>query len=500
MTSVKQIPAARFDKINMPPDTFRELGHALVEQIAGLFERLPTAAVTTTAKDETIREMIRALNPASDAGQDAGALLEKTTRLLFDHSLFNGHPKFWGYVTSSPTPMGILADMLAAAVNPNVGAYVLSPVATEIEKQTIDWIGRFMGYPAGGGLLVSGGNMANYVGFLAALRAVTGTDARKSGLRNTGSNLVLYCSSETHTWVQKAADLYGLGTDSIRWIGTDAQKRMDPVLLEEKIQADKAAGNQPFLVVGTSGSVSTGAVDPLDALAVICEKYGLWFHIDGAYGGFASALPELKAQFAGLEKADSLAVDPHKWLYAPLEAGCALVKNPRHLTDAFSYHPPYYNFEQTRLNFVDYGPQNSRGFRALKVWLSAQHIGMEGHRQLIREDIALARYAFDILRAEADFEVFSTELSITTFRFVPPTLKDQVGVPETEAYLNQLNQAILNHMEASGTFFMSNAVLDGIFVLRMCIVNFRTSAADIVVLPDYVREVGQAIHQQQQSA
>ncbi|MEZ4942686.1 MAG: pyridoxal-dependent decarboxylase [Saprospiraceae bacterium] len=490
MTPVKQKPAARFEKINMPPDTFRELGHALVEQIAGLFERLPTAPVTTAAQDETIRAMLQALSPASDNGQDAGALLEKTTRLLFDHSLFNGHPKFWGYITSSPTPMGILADMLAAAVNPNVGAYVLSPVATEIEKQTIDWIGRFMGYPAGGGLLVSGGNMANYVGFLAALRAATGADIRKSGLRNFTPNLVLYCSAETHTWVQKAADLYGLGTDSIRWIGTDAQKRMSPVLLEEKILADKTAGNRPFLVVGTAGSVSTGAVDPLDALAALCEKYGVWFHIDGAYGGFAGALPELKTQFAGLEKADSLAVDPHKWLYAPLEAGCALVKNPRHLTDAFSYHPLYYNFEQTRLNFVDYGPQNSRGFRALKVWLSAQHLGMEGHRQLIREDIALARYAADILRAETDLAVFSSGLSITTFRYVPPDLSAHVGEPETEARLNQLNQAILNQMEAGGAFFMSNAVLDGVFVLRMCIVNFRTQAAHIEAIPEYIRMIG----------
>lgn len=496
MTPVKQKPAARIDKVNIPSDTFRELGHALVDQIAGLFERLPTAPVTAATNDEKIREMLQALNPASDNGQDAGPLLEKTTRLLFDHSLFNGHPKFWGYITSSPTPIGVLADLLAAAVNPNVGAYVLSPVATEIEKQTIDWIGRFMGYPAGGGLLVSGGNMANYVGFLAALRAATGTEAREKGLRNIDANLVVYCSSETHTWVQKAADLYGLGTDNIRWIGTDARKRMNPVLLEEEIQADKTAGNQPFLVIGTAGSVGVGAVDPLDDLAALCEKYGLWFHIDGAYGGFASALPELKAQFAGLEKADSLAVDPHKWLYAPLEAGCALVKNPRHLTDTFSYHPTYFNFEHTRLNFIDYGPQNSRGFRALKVWLSAQHLGMEGHRQLIREDIALARYASDVLRAEPDFEVFSTELSISAFRYVPPALNAKIGEPETEAYLNQLNQAILNQMEASGAFFMSNAVLDGKFVLRMCIVNFRTRAADIEAIPAYVRELGALIHKQ----
>jgi len=497
MTPVKKKPALRTDKINMAPDTFRELGHALVEQIAGLFERLPAAAVTTTEKDEKIREMLQALNPDSEDGQDAGVLFEKTTRLLFEHSLFNGHPKFWGYITASPAPLGVLADLLAAAVNPNVGAYVLSPVATEIEKQTIDWIGRFLGYPAGGGLLVSGGNMANYVGFIAGLRAATGTEARKSGLRNVNPGLTLYCSVETHTWIQKAADLYGLGADSIRWIETDARRRMNPVFLEENIQTDLAAGKRPFLVIGTAGSVSTGAVDPLDELAAVCKKYDLWFHVDGAYGGFAAALPELKAQFAGLEAADSLAVDPHKWLYAPLEAGCALVKNPRHLTDAFSYHPPYYNFEQSRLNYIDYGPQNSRGFRALKVWLSAQHLGMNGHRRLIREDIALARYAYDKLHSEADFEVSTNELSITTFRYVPTELKQHTGEPDTEAYLNRLNQAILNRLEAAGTFFMSNAVLDGRFVLRMCIVNFRTAASDIDALPGYVRGLGQKIHAQE---
>lgn len=492
MAVIEKQTTTRFDKIEITPDNFREIGYALVDQIAELFRQMPERPVAAATPDGAIREMVGAIS--SDDGQEAGHLLKQTTKMLFDHSLFNGHPKFWGYITSSPSPIGVLGDLLASAVNPNAGAYVLSPVATEIEKQTVDWIARFMGYPAGGGLLVSGGNMANFVGFQAALRAATGAETRQTGLRNLDSELALYCSAATHTWIQKAADLYGLGTDSIRWIATDKNTRINPDLLEQKIQEDLAAGCRPFLVIGTAGSVGFGAVDPLDALAEICKKYKLWFHIDGAYGGLAAALPEQKTSFAGFEAADSVAVDPHKWLYAPLEAGCTLVKNPRHLTDTFSYHPPYYNFDHSRLNFMDYGPQNSRGFRALKVWLSAQHLGMNGHRQLIREDIDLARYTYELLEKEPDLEACSNNLSITTFRYVPQELRLRIGDPEIGNYLNKLNQAILNRLETEGVFFMSNAVLENKFVLRMCIVNFRTTKADIDALPEYIRTLGQQVH------
>jgi glutamate/tyrosine decarboxylase-like PLP-dependent enzyme len=216
----------------------------------------------------------------------------------------------------------------------------------------------------------------------------------------------------------------------------------------------------------------------------------LWFHIDGAYGGFAAAVPELEKDFMGLEEADSIAIDPHKWLYAPLEAGCTLVKDPSHLTDSFSYHPPYYNFEQSAVNYVDYGIQNSRGFKALKVWLILQQMGRKGYQQLIREDILLAKYANDLFKRSEVIEIFTNHLSITTFRYVPKDLIDQKDNPETKIYLNELNQEILNVVEKSGKFYVSNALINENFLLRMCIVNFRTNVEDIHDFERFIIEAG----------
>lgn len=490
------LSSRRYERIELPAETFKKLGYALVDQIAGHNSSIADRPVVVTESAGALEKMLRSIASPIEEGQDAASLLENATQLLLSRSLFNGHPKFWGYITSSPAPLGILGDLLAAAVNPNVGAWILSPVATEIEKLTIEWIGQFMHYPAGGGLLVSGGNMANNIGFLAALRAKTGAETREKGLRGLRKQLTLYCSRETHTWVQKAADLYGLGTDSIRWVATAPDGSMDLEKLELGIQEDLAAGHDPFLVIGTAGSVSTGVVDPLEGISRLCKKYGLWFHVDGAYGGLAASLPELHSQFDGLEAADSVAVDPHKWLYAPLEAGCVLVKKPKHLTDAFSYHPPYYNFENSDMNYVDFGPQNSRGFRALKVWLSCHHLGMAGYRQLLREDILLARHAADLLGKTAGFQVFTSHLSITPFRYVPEELKDRAGEEEVELYLNGLNQALRNKIEQEGLFFLSNAIIEGKFALRMCIVNFRTTVKDIDAFPAYAMEVGKQLHEQ----
>src|SRR6185436_6101585 len=308
--------------------------------------------------------------------RDPGALLREAAGLLFDHSLFNGHPRFFGYITSSAAPIGMLADLLAAAVNANVGAWKLSPMATEIEAQVVRWLAEFIGYPSDcGGLLLSGGNVANLTCFLAARAAQAGWDVRKQGVAS-GPLLCAYASTETHTWIQKAADLAGLGTEAIRWIRVDRQQRVDVGALEVQYRRDIESGYRPFLAVGSAGTVSTGAVDPLPDLGAFCREHNLWFHVDGAYGAFAATVPGVPADFSGLRLADSVAVDPHKWLYAPLEAGCALVRNPAALRTAFSHHPPYYHFDERAMNYVDYGPRNSRGFRALKVWLALRQVGL----------------------------------------------------------------------------------------------------------------------------
>ena len=387
-----------------------------------------------------------------------------------------------------PAPIGMLAELLAAAVNANVGAWKLAPMATEIEGQVIRWLAQFIGYPADcGGLLLSGGNMANLTCFLAARAAMAGWDVRKQGVAG-GPRLCIYASAETHTWIQKAADLAGLGTDAIHWI--DGKRPMDLDELEVRYRQDIDEGYQPFLVVGSAGTVSTGAVDPLPELAAFCQERKLWFHVDGAYGAFAAAVAGAPPDLMGLQLADSVAVDPHKWLYAPLEAGCALVRNPAALRNAFSYHPPYYNFEVEGTNYFDMGPQNSRGFRALKVWLALQHAGAAGYREMIQDDITLARYLYDLALDHPELEAITNHLSITTLRYVPRELRASLGSKTTEDYLNRLNQRLLAAIEKSGEAFISNAVIAGKYALRFCIVNFRASTGDIEAMPQLVAQFG----------
>ena len=486
---------ARQSPVSMDAATFRALGHGLVEQLAGFIESLPRRPVTPGESPSAVRAALDLEGPLPQDGTAPGPLLEKTATLLFDHSLFNAHPRFFGYITAPPTPIGVLGDFLASAINANVGGWTLSPAATEIESQTIRWIAQLIGYPADcGGLMVSGGNMANFVCFWAARAAKAGWDVRQQGLADASARrLRAYASGETHTWIQKAADLSGLGTSSIRWIPTDADLRMDVEALRRAIEADVDAGDLPFLVVGTAGSVSTGAVDPLPAIAAVCQAHGAWFHVDGAYGGFAAASPEAPRDLAGLSGADSVAVDPHKWLYAPLEAGCALVRDPDRLPAAFSYHPPYYHFEERTTNYVDCGPQNSRGFRALKVWLALRHAGAAGYAAMISEDIRLSRALADAVRRHPELECTTQDLSITTFRFVPADLRARIGEPAVDDHLNTLNRQLLDRLQRGGELFVSNAVIRGKYVLRACIVNFHTSLDDVEAVPAIVVRHGRVV-------
>jgi glutamate/tyrosine decarboxylase-like PLP-dependent enzyme len=329
--------------------------------------------------------------------------------------------------------------------------------------------------------------MANFVGLLAARRARAPWDVRTEG---TGrGNLRVYVSQETHTWIEKAADMFGLGTSAIRWIATDDRQRIDVGALREAIRADRSAGLQPFLVVGTAGTVSTGAIDPLPELAAVCAEEQLWFHVDGAYGAPAAVLPEAPEDLRALALADSLALDPHKWLYSPVEAGCVLVRDAETLRDAFSYRPPYYRFYEERLNYFEYGPQNSRQFRALKVWIALRQVGREGYVQMLRDDVAFARLLHELADADPELEAATTSLSITTFRYVPRDVD-----PADDEYLNALNEEIAGRIESGGEAFVSNAVIAGRFLLRACIVNFRTGAGDIRALVALVKRVGAEAH------
>ena len=484
----------RKSSLNLDGAQFRAAGHALVDQIADFLDSFPDRAVT---RGETPAEVKALLEDRGlpDQGSEPQQLLAETAELLFDHSLHNGHPRFLGYITSSATPMGALADMLAASVNSNIGLWNLAPVATEIELSAVRWLAELIGMPSGsGGLMVSGGNMANILAFIAARRWKADWDIRGEGLYGDRARLTVFASEETHTWLQSAADTTGIGTSSICWVPVDDQQRLDVGALEQAIADDLDRGHRPFMVVGTAGSVSTGAVDPLEHIARVCQDHGLWFHVDGAYGAPAACLPELAETYRGLELADSVALDPHKWLYAPLEAACTLVREPRRLIDAFSFRPDYYRIEeeQATVNLYEYGLQNSRGFRALKVWLALRAAGRQGYVQLIREDIDLAGQLYEAVGQHPELEAGTLSLSIATFRYVPEGL--QPGDPGQRDYLNQVNEQLVSRLQTGGETYLSNAVIDDRYFLRACVVNFRTTVDDILAIPEIVVSCGRRIH------
>ncbi len=448
MTNNREVP------IEIDKEEFQKIGYQLIDSIADFIDSIDNKPVTTSKAPSELQRILGAAS-LPENGVCIDELLSKTTNLLFNNSLINGHPKFLGYITSSPAPIGALADLLAASVNPNVGAHILSPMATEIEKQTVKWLAEFIGVsPNYGGLLVSGGNMANFTAFLAARTAKAPKDIKEDGISNASNKMTIYCSKSTHTWIEKAAVLFGLGTNSIRWIGTTSQNKIDENILEETIKDDIIGGCKPIMVIGTAGDVSTGAVDNLKNLSVISKKYNLWFHIDGAYGIPAAVIPSLKDLFNGVEE------------------------DPQHLIDTFSSHPDYYNFsgkeDEIAQNYYEFGLQNSRGFRALKIWLTLQQVGRSGYEKLIGEDIELSKLLYSLAENHPELEAVTQNLSITTLRYIPKN-----GLNNNEENLNKLNEELLNVLQAGGEVFLSNAIVHGKYCLRACVVNFRTSKKDI---------------------
>ena len=487
----------RTSPLEISKEEFRETGYHLIDTIADFYETINDRLVTT---GETPKQMQAIVGnaPLADNSTSVSELVNRASDLLLNHSLLNGHPKFFGYITSSPSQIGALADLLASAINPNVGANILSPVATAIEKQTVKWLADFIGVdPQYGGLLVSGGNMANLTCFLAARTAKAPKSLKEHGLASLGEEMAFYCSKATHTWIDKAAILFGHGTNAIRWIPTKSDNKMNTEVLNQTINEDIKKGKKPFLVIGNAGDVSTGVIDDLSTIAAICKKYDLWFHVDGAYGIPAAAIPKYKTLFEGIQDADSIALDPHKWLYAPLEAGCALVKNPQHLIDTYSAHPVYYNFDasadEPATNFYEYGLQNSRGFRALKVWMALQQAGKNGYVEMINEDIELSQLLFREADKHPELEAVTQNLSITTLRYVPIDLAQKKT--DNVSYLNTLNEMLLNNLQQRGEVFLSNAVIEEKYCLRACIVNYRTSKKDISEVIDIIAREGKKVHE-----
>ena len=475
------------------PTQYQELGTHIIDRLTHFLNSIENTPLTNAESPAQVQEAL-GLSSLPVNGVDAEDIVKETLDKLLNHSLYNGHPGFMGYITSSPLPIGALADLIASTINQNVGGYRLAPMASEIERQSIQWLAEFLNYNNDcGGIFVSGGNMANFLGFLTAKTIKGGKDIQTKGLKNMDKQLVCYASEETHTWIQKASDLFGLGRDAVRWISTNDNREMDMKALEATIKKDIDDGMHPFMVVGTGGSVSFGVVDPMQKINDICKKYNLWFHIDGAYGAPAAASQYAPENLQLLHLADSIAMDPHKWLYSPLEVGCTLVKDPDHLRQTFSHSPAYYEFANSvnEIDYHEYGMQNSRGFRALKVWMGFKLLGKEGAIAYIDKDIELSRFLFDATENYENISAYSNHLSITTFRYIPSAF---VGEEEKHTKeINELNKAILHKIFQSGKAFVSNAMLGDVYLLRACLVNFRTRKNDIEDLLKMVDGFGEEL-------
>jgi len=383
-----------------------------------------------------------------------------------------------------------MTEMLAATMNPNVGGG--DHAANYVELQVIDWCKEMLGYPMdASGLLVSGGSMANLVGITVARNSTAGFDIRKEGLQNCKDRLVCYGSVETHSSVQKAVELLGLGEDFLRLIPVNTDFQIDTPSLEQAIDADREAGYRPFLVVGNAGTVNTGAIDDLNWLADVCQREKMWFHVDGAFGAVAALVPELQHQVVGMERADSLAFDLHKWMYMPFEAGCVLVKHEEGHRRAFSLTADYLEHTTRGLAagthwFSDYGVQLSRGFRALKIWLSMKAHGIDKFSRLIQQNVHQARYLAKLVHQTHQLENMApVSLNIVCFRFNPGDMDEEA--------LNALNKELLMQMHEGGIAVISYTTLNGKYALRACFINHRTRLEDIDLLVNEVLRLGKAL-------
>jgi aromatic-L-amino-acid decarboxylase len=408
-------------------------------------------------------------------------------RTIFDLSRHNGHPRFFGYVASPSTPIGAYADLVASALNANITCWRSGPAGTEIEKMVVAWLGELIGYDKESrGLLTSGGSMANLIALLIANRRKSGGEIARTGLWNSGSPMTVYASGEVHMSVAKAADILGFGRDQVRFVGCDARLRMDTGALRKRIQNDLDSGLRPFCVIASAGTVNTGAVDPLKEIALVAREFDLWFHVDGAYGAPGVLAARRKHLFAGIEQADSVSLDPHKWLYVPVDAGCLLFRDEATARAAFNTEDADYIkvhglVDDEAFAYWDYGVELSRRFRALKVWLTLRYYGVRRIAEAISGDIALAEYLGEVIEQADDFELLApVELSICCFRYVPLNLDDQ-------AKLDRLNERILATVQKGGQAYVSNATVNGRFALRVCITNFRTTKADIERTVEVVR-------------
>jgi len=451
-----------------------------------LLERLPELPVNRDFTPATVAPAVAL--PVPEEPLPVPELLAHLRELAFEQSLHMGHPGFFAYICGAGTVPGAAAELLAAGLNPCLGGYRLGPGAAEIELHLTRWLAERFGLPPGSaGMIMTGGAMANFVSLKCARDAGLGHAVREQGVRDHGA-AALYASEEAHVVIRRAADMLGLGAGAVRAVAIDAQQRMRPDALEAAIRADLDAGVRPLAVCATAGTTTTGSIDPLPEIARIAEEYGLWFHVDAAYGGAVVLADELRGLLDGVERADSIAVDPHKWLYTSQSAGCVLMREFGALGRSFHSDASYIWLDEALRHGVDFamhGPQFSRGFAALKVWVSLLAHGRAAYGRRIAHDVELIRYLGALVEEHPDFELMcEPRLSICCFRYRP------AGWEGGEHRLDRLNERLMTAIMADGRVYCSNAVIGGRFGLRACIVNFRTEAEDVERLLAVAAELG----------
>ncbi len=426
--------------------------------------------------------------PLPFEAQGEEAVYEEFVRDILPYPNGNYDPRFWGWVQGNGFPLGNMADLLASSLNPHLAGFDQAPVL--VEKKVIEWLRELMGFPEGSsGILLSGGSMASITGLAVARQGMAGFDVRKEGLQGDNPKLLVYGSTETHSWAKKAMEFLGFGHDAYRTVRVNPDFTLDLGALRDQIRKDRANGFRPIAILGTAGTVNTGASDDLDSLADLCAEEKLWLHVDGAFGALAAISPKLKHLVKGIERADSVSFDLHKWMYMPFEIACLLVRDGKVHEATFSQSASYIAGMTRGVNagglvFGDLGVELTRSFKALKAWMSLKAYGVKRFSDLIEQNVEQAQYLAGLVRATPDLELLAdVPLNIVCFRYVV----------EDEGRANVVNEEILLQIQEQGIAVPSSTVLNGQFCLRVCIVNHRTRREDLAAFVTAVKRIGREI-------
>ncbi|TFV95765.1 aminotransferase class V-fold PLP-dependent enzyme [Algoriphagus kandeliae] len=468
-------------------ESMRELGHQMIDDLIDYWKGIREEKIWRPIPEE-IKQRLDDSIP--ETGMDPEAVYEEFKKTIFPYNKGNVHPRFFAWIQGTGTPMGTFADLLASGMNPNTTIGEHS--AMYVDRQVVNWCKELMGFPSSAsGILVSGGSMANITALTVARNAFGEGKIREKGLLENGQQLILYCSTETHACIQKAAEILGIGSQHVRKIPVNDAYEMRADLLQKQIEQDLELGLCPFAIVGTAGTVNTGAIDPLDDLFKISRQYNLWFHVDGAYGALAKLDPVYSDRLKAIEEADSLAFDLHKWMYVPYEVGCTLIRDAKKHRDAFANTPNYLLQESRGLSggldsINHYGFELSRGFKALKIWMSLKEHGREKYAQMIAQNNRQAEYLTQLVLENPQLELMApTSMSITCFRMSPPNF--------SEEQIRDLNQEILVRLQEEGIASPSSTILNGKYTIRIANVNQRSQFEDMDLLVREVIRIGKEI-------